>query len=74
MVAGLAGVASVGFAVAFLALGLRWITVEPGSRSDLLWLGSYFGFSAICMLGLGLRLNSLRGALYRMPGSPLPAC
>ena len=71
---GLAGVASVGFAVAFLALGFRWITVEPGSRSDLLWLGSYFGFSAICMLGLGLRLNSLRGALYRMAGSALPAC
>jgi hypothetical protein len=37
-----------------LALGLRWIRVEPGSRSDLLWLGSYFGFSAICMLALAV--------------------
>jgi uncharacterized membrane protein HdeD (DUF308 family) len=55
----LAGVASFGFAVAFLALGFRWIKIEPGSHSDLLWLGSYFGFSAICMLGLALRLRSL---------------
>lgn len=58
---GIVGMASAGFAVVFLALGLRWITVEPGSRLDLLWLGAYFGFSAICMLGLGLRLNGLRG-------------
>src|SRR6266487_3058523 len=55
---GLAGVASVGFALAFLALGFRWISFGPGSHSDLLWLGSYFGFSAICMLGLALRLHS----------------
>jgi uncharacterized membrane protein HdeD (DUF308 family) len=55
----LAGVASVGFALAFFALGFRWIKIEPGSHSDLLWLGSYFGFSAICMLGLALRLHSL---------------
>ena len=53
-----AGVASVGFAVAFVALGFRWIRIAPGSHSDLLWLGSYFGFSAICMLGLALRLHS----------------
>jgi uncharacterized membrane protein HdeD (DUF308 family) len=55
---GLAGVASVGFAVAFFALGFRWIKIEPGSHPDLLWLGYYFGFSAICMLGLALRLHS----------------
>jgi uncharacterized membrane protein HdeD (DUF308 family) len=55
----LAGVASVGFALAFFALGFRWMKIEPGSHSDLLWLGSYFGFSAICMLGLALRLHSL---------------
>jgi uncharacterized membrane protein HdeD (DUF308 family) len=55
---GLAGVVSVGFALAFFALGFRWIKIEPGSHSDLLWLGSYFGFSAICMLGLALRLHS----------------
>jgi uncharacterized membrane protein HdeD (DUF308 family) len=39
------------------SLGFRWIKIEPGSHSDLLWLGSYFGFSAICMLGLALRLH-----------------
>ena len=55
---GLAGAASVGFALAFFALGFRWIKIEPGSHADLLWLGSYFGFSAICMLGLALRLHS----------------
>lgn len=54
----LAGVASMAFALAFLALGLRWIKIAPGSHSDLLWLGSYFGFSAICKLGLALRLHS----------------
>ncbi len=54
----LAGVASVGFALAFFALGFRWIKIEPGSHADLLWLSSYFGFSAICMLVLALRLHS----------------
>jgi uncharacterized membrane protein HdeD (DUF308 family) len=56
---GLAALTSVGFALAFLALGFRWINIEPGSHPDLLWLGFYFGFSAICMLGLALRLHSL---------------
>jgi uncharacterized membrane protein HdeD (DUF308 family) len=69
---GFAGVVSVGFALAFFALGFRWIKLGPGSHSDLLWLSSYFGFSAICMLGLGLRLNSLRAAVHRMASSPLP--
>ncbi|HMD98138.1 MAG TPA: hypothetical protein VKM93_12525 [Terriglobia bacterium] len=54
----LTGAASVGFALAFFALGVRWIKLEPGSHSVFLWLGSYFGFSAICMLGLALRLHS----------------
>jgi uncharacterized membrane protein HdeD (DUF308 family) len=69
---GFAGVVSVGFALAFFALGFRWIKLGPGSHSDLLWLSSYFGFSAICMLGLGLRLNSLRAAVHRMANGPLP--
>lgn len=55
----LAGAASVGFALAFFAVGFRWIKLDPGSHSDLLWFGSYFGFSAICMLGLALRLHGL---------------
>ena len=53
----LAGVASVGFALAFFALGFHWIKIEPGSHADLLWRGSYFGFSAVCMLELSLRLH-----------------
>jgi hypothetical protein len=65
----LAGVASFGFAVAFLGLGLRWIKIEPGSHADLLWLGSYFGFSAICMLWLALRLHSAGSFPIRPVGS-----
>ena len=58
---GLAGVVSVSFAVAFIALGLRWIRIEPGSHADLLWLGAYFGFNAICMLAMAALLT-LRGS------------
>jgi uncharacterized membrane protein HdeD (DUF308 family) len=68
---GLAGAASVGFALAFLALGFRWIQLEQ-PESMFLWLSSYFGFSAICMLGLALRLNSLRAAIHRLATSALP--
>ena len=53
-----AGGASACFALAFVALGFRWIKIEPGSRIDLLLLGAYFGFSAICMLAMALRLRS----------------
>jgi uncharacterized membrane protein HdeD (DUF308 family) len=73
----LAGVASIGFALAFFAVGFGWITIEPGSHADLLWLGSYFGFNAICMLGLALLLRSQslspfgpRGALPPLLGNP----
>ena len=57
---GLAGVASFGFALAFLALTLNWIHLEPTPlhASNFLWLVSYFGFSAICMAGLALRLQN----------------
>lgn len=53
---GAAGMVSLGFAVVFLAFGFNWIKLDPASPGQtLLWLGSYFGFSAICMLGLGPR-------------------
>lgn len=56
---GLAGVASIGFASAFLGFVFRWIKLEPGSPAQSLhWLGTYFGFSAVCMLVLTLRLSS----------------
>ena len=56
---GLAGIASFGFALAFLALTMGWIQLEsrPLHASLFLWLVSYFGFSAICMLVLALRLH-----------------
>jgi uncharacterized membrane protein HdeD (DUF308 family) len=68
---GSAGVISVAFALAFLALGLRWIKLEPGSHSDLLWLGLFFGFSAICMLGMSVRLHG--GGVSVARTVPLPA-
>jgi uncharacterized membrane protein HdeD (DUF308 family) len=58
---GVAGAASVGFALAFLALAKNWIQLEHRlyHPSIFLWLCFYFGFSAICMLGLALRLHKL---------------
>jgi uncharacterized membrane protein HdeD (DUF308 family) len=55
---GVAGVVSVGFAVVFLGFVLRWIKLDPSPSAQTFdWLGSYFGFTAICMVGLALRLN-----------------
>jgi len=54
---GAAGVVSVGFALAFLSFICGFIKLEPRPLSDFVWVGSYFGFSAICMLGLSLRLH-----------------
>ena len=69
---GVAGAASVGFALAFLALGFHWIKLEAGPQSSVfLWLGSYFGFSAICMMGMALRLNGRPADMDGMPGSAL---
>jgi uncharacterized membrane protein HdeD (DUF308 family) len=57
---GLAGAASVGFALAFL-----W--AKPAeTNSGFIWLGSYAAFSAICMFGLALRLRSLRRAIHKI--------
>ena len=68
-----AGVASVGFALAFLAFVFGWIKLDPGSAAQTLhWVGSYFGFSAICMLGLALRLHKL-GLLQFGEWQDLPA-
>lgn len=54
---GVAGIVSVGFVLPSLALGLRWIPIERGTHVDLLWLGSYFGFTAICTMALAARLH-----------------
>jgi uncharacterized membrane protein HdeD (DUF308 family) len=56
---GVAGAASIGFGFVFFAYAFRSIKLEPGTHSDLLWFGCYFAFSAICMLGLALRVRRL---------------
>jgi hypothetical protein len=56
---GVAGATSIGFALAFSAMAIRLIELEPLAHSEFLWFGSYFGFSAVCMVGLGMRLHSI---------------
>jgi hypothetical protein len=58
---GSAGAGSVLFALAFLALVSRWIQLERTAfhSAVFLWFCCYFGFSAVCVLLLGLRLHSL---------------
>jgi uncharacterized membrane protein HdeD (DUF308 family) len=65
---GAAGVFSVGFALVFLGFALRWLRLEPSpSAQTFHWLASYFGFTAICMLGLSLRFLNPRPATPRLP-------
>jgi hypothetical protein len=68
---GLAGLASFGFALAFLArtLNLIQINSRPLHAPLFLWLVSYFGFSAIGMLGLGLRLHGLGSSQSGLSGT-----
>jgi uncharacterized membrane protein HdeD (DUF308 family) len=56
-----AGVLSVAFAVPFLALGFHFIRLGPGSIAHIAWFASFYAFSAICLLGLGLCLRGLPG-------------
>ena len=58
----LAGAVSVVFAMAFLTMSLRWIILKPSPASDFIWIGSYFGFSSISMLGISWRLHQLNTA------------
>ena len=52
-----AAIVSFGFILPSLALGLQWIRMQPGSHADLLWLGLFFGFTAICSVALAIRLH-----------------
>jgi uncharacterized membrane protein HdeD (DUF308 family) len=61
---GLAGVVSFAFAMWFIALVFGLIRLGPESHSDFVWFGSYFGFTAISMFVLALRLHGL-GPLSR---------
>lgn len=60
---GLAGLASIAFGAAFL------VTRPEQPASILIWLGAYSGFSAICILGLALRLRGLRVSIHKLAGS-----
>jgi uncharacterized membrane protein HdeD (DUF308 family) len=56
----LAGAAAVCFALAFVAFVFHWIRLEPGAPAQgLRWLGSYYGFSALCKLSLAVRLRRI---------------
>ncbi len=54
---GLAGVVLMGFAMAFLALGLHWIGFH-GPGAYFIWASSFFGINAVCVLVVSLRLDS----------------
>ena len=69
-----AGVFSVGFAGVFFGFALYGIRLEPSpSGQTFYWLGSYFAFCAVCMLGLALRQLRPPAASYSMSDGPLPA-
>jgi uncharacterized membrane protein HdeD (DUF308 family) len=57
---GLAGMVSLGFGLGFLMIAPS----EPGSI--FVWLGSYSGLSALCMLGLSLRLRGFRVSAHQL--------
>jgi len=69
-----AAIVSLGFALAFLAFVLRWLKLEPSpSAQTFNWLGSYFGFSAICMLWFAFREFKPKIALHPKANRALPA-
>jgi uncharacterized membrane protein HdeD (DUF308 family) len=68
-----AGVVSVGFAVGFLGFVFGWIRLEPSpSAQTFHWLGSYFGFNSVCMLGLALGYFRPRSAIPSVGNNALP--
>ena len=69
-----AGVVSVGFAGVFLGFALGWIRLEPSpSGQTFYWLGTYFGFGAVCLLGLAARQLRPPATIHRISDSALPA-
>ena len=67
---GLAGAVTIGFALAFLALDLRWIALERHGSFFLL-LGSFFASSAICLVAVVLLLNGQQTTRFRLDDSGL---
>jgi uncharacterized membrane protein HdeD (DUF308 family) len=68
-----AAAASMGFGFSFLAVGFKLVRLGPPS-AFFVWMSSYFGFCAIFMLWLALRVRTY--GLFRFgqtkPLSPLP--
>jgi uncharacterized membrane protein HdeD (DUF308 family) len=68
-----AGLISIGFAGVFLGFVFGWIRLDPSpSAQTFHWLGSYFGFSSICMLVLALGYFRPRSALPGAGRDALP--
>ncbi len=68
-----AGVVSVCFAGVFLGFAMGWIRLAPSpSGQTFYWLGSYFAFTALCLLGLALRQIRPPAASYSMSDGALP--
>jgi hypothetical protein len=70
---GLAGAVSVGFALGFFALANGWIQLERRAfhPSFFLWLGVFFGVSAICLLVMAVRVRGLGPSRPDLALSPL---
>ncbi len=51
-IAGTAGLLAFAFALVF-----AWMQPQPGTHSEILWIGAYLGFQSLCLLGLALRLH-----------------
>ena len=50
-----AGSAAIAFGLVFLAFVFHWIRLDPTSPAEsFLWLGSFFGWSAVCSLDVSL--------------------
>ena len=68
-----AGVISISFAGVFLGFVFGWIRLDPSpSAQTFHWLGSYFGFSSICMLVLALGYFRPRSAIPGVGSDGLP--
>ena len=46
------GAVSLGIALALFGLSLGWIPLGTAGRPDLVWMGGYFGLSALCLIAL----------------------
>ncbi len=59
------GGVSLVFAAMFLGLAYGWFTLVSRPFSDFVWFGSYFAFTAICMLRFALRFRTMAAGQVR---------